>query len=339
MKKMTRREAMEAFGIGALAAAILPRQLWAAQDRIVLGEGKHRYEWVKGWLKLPEGMKLGNTHGCVAVDSKDRIYFNTDSESAVIIVDADGNFVKAWGKDFRGGSHGMTIVKEGDKEILWLSHTGRAEVVKCTLDGEVLLTIPYPEKSGVYKAKNEYKPTSVTVAPNGDVYVGDGYGKSWVHQWSGKGEYIRSWNGQEGEAGPFRTPHGVLVDLRGPEPRLIVADRGNSRLQVFTLDGKYVSVAKEGLRNPCKIYIRGEDLLIPDLQGRVTILDKNNKLIAHLGENSDASLRGKNPVPPDKWKDGEFTAPHGAAWDSKGNMYVEDWNAHGRINKLKRLEG
>ena len=55
-------------------------------------------------------------------------------------------------------------------------------------------------------------------------------------------------------------------------------------------------------------------------------------------QHSDASLRGKNPVPPEKWKDGEFTAPHGACWDSKGDLYVEDWNATGRINKLKRIK-
>ena len=89
---------------------------------------------------------------------------------------------------------------------------------------------------------------------------------------------------------------------------------------------------------PCTLNILGDDIIVPDLQGRVTILGKDNKLIAHLGENSDASLRGKNPVPPEKWKDGEFTAPHGACWDSKGDLYVEDWNATGRINKMKRIK-
>jgi hypothetical protein len=128
----------------------------------------------------------------------------------------------------------------------------------------------------------------------------------------------------------------VAIDLRGAEPRVIVADRGNSRLQIFTLDGKYVDVVKEGLRNPCKVYLRGEDILIPDLQGRITILNKENKLIAHLGE-ANPENRGKFQTPPEKWKDGEFTAPHGAAWDSKGNAYVEDWNVAGRVTKLARI--
>ena len=138
-------------------------------------------------------------------------------------------------------------------------------------------------------------------------------------------------------AGKFSTPHGMCLDTRGAEPRIIVADRGNHRIQVYSLEGEYVSHATEGLRAPCTAYIRGEDVVIPDLQGRITILNKENKLIAHLGENEDKGKQGKYPVPPEQWKDGQFTAPHGAAWDSKGDLYVEDWNATGRVNKLKRI--
>jgi hypothetical protein len=337
MSQVSRRSFLGMAGAAAAFAPLGLRALESRQDKVILGDGKHKYEWVKNWLKLPAGVTLSSTHGCVAVDSKDRIYFNTDNENSVIIVEADGTFVKSWGKDFKGGSHGMTIAKDGDKEVLWLSHTGRSEVVKCTLDGEVLMTIPFPEKSGVYKAKNEYRPTSVAIAPNGDVYVGDGYGKHHVHQWNAKGEYIRSWNAADGAAGKFNTPHGVAIDTRGPEPKVIVADRGNGRLQIFTLDGKYVDVVKEGLRMPCKVYLRGDDILIPDLKGRITILGKDNKLIAHLGDNADEKLRGNFGAAPEVWKDGEFTAPHGAAWDSKGNAYVEDWNKTGRVSKLLRI--
>ena len=341
MEKLTRRDVMRRFGVTAMAAAFLPRQLFAeraGQDKILLGDGVHKYEWLTGWAKLPEGMTyVGSTHGNVGIDAKDRVYVNTDTANAVMIFDPDGKFVKAWGKDFKG-AHGMKIAKEGDKEVLWLCSLGRSEVLKCTLDGEVLLTIPFPEKSGVYKAKGEYKPTGVCIGPNGDVYVGDGYGKSWVHQWTAKGEYLRSWNGSEREGGAFRTPHGMCLDLRGAEPRIAVADRGNGRLQFFTLDGKFVSEAKEGMRAPCTLYILGDDIVVPDLQGRITLLNKENKLIAHLGENEDPKKRGNFGVKPEDWKNGQFTAPHGAAWDSKGDLYVEDWNASGRVNKLKRVK-
>jgi hypothetical protein len=199
------------------------------------------------------------------------------------------------------------------------------------------MAIGVPEQAGVYQDKNKYLPTDVAVAPNGDIYVGDGYGMHWVHQWNARGEYIRSWGGPGKDPGKFQTPHGICIDTRKDPAVVVVADRGNSRLQTFTLDGKPIGIVQEGLRMPCKVQIRAGDVLIPDLKGRVTILDKENKLIAHIGENTDPSHLGNHGVPPEKWKDGEFTAPHGAAWDSKGNLYVEDWNATGRVSKLKRI--
>ena len=308
MHTMTRRDVIRKFGMSALAAALLPEEVFAervAQDKIVVGDGAHKYEWIVGWAKLPDGMKfVGSTHGNVGIDAHDRVYFNTDTANAVMIFESDGKFVKSWGKEF-SGAHGMKIAKEGDKEVLWICSLGRSEVAKCTLDGEVLMTIPFPEKSGVYKAK---------------------------------GEYIRSWNGSEREGGKFSTPHGMCLDLRGKDPLIAVADRGNGRIQWFTLDGKFVSEAREGLRAPCTLNILGDDIIIPDLKGRITILGKDNKLIAHLGENSDPKLQGQNPIPPEKWKDGEFISPHGATWDSKGDLYVEDWNRTGRINKMKRVK-
>src|SRR5439155_105230 len=82
-------------------------------------------EWVKGWGQLPEGMQFGNTHGCIVIDGRGRVLVNTDTENAVIIFDSSGKFLKSWGKDFKGGAHGMAIVREGDKELMFLAHTGR----------------------------------------------------------------------------------------------------------------------------------------------------------------------------------------------------------------------
>ena len=98
----------------------------AEEADVMLGTKDHRYRWVPGWLKLPEGMKLGNTHGCVAVDSKGRVYFNTDSEHAVVVVNPDGTVANSWGAEWKGGLHGMCLTKEADgKEYLYLAHIGR----------------------------------------------------------------------------------------------------------------------------------------------------------------------------------------------------------------------
>jgi hypothetical protein len=317
---------------------LLTRPASAKEAPVIVGQGIHTYEWVPGWLKLPmAGMFIGPTHGDVVIDSKDRIHFSTDAANTIYTVNTDGKILRIWGSRFSGGAHGLRLVKDGDREVIWLTHIKKGEVFKVSLEGDVLMTLPYPQKPEIYKDATEYKPTAVDVAPNGDVYVVDGYGKGWLHQWNAKGEYIRSWDGSKGKAGPFAQPHGVGIDPRGAEPRVVVADRKNHRLQLFTLEGEFVDEVKEDLRLPSKVVARGDDLLIVDLQGRVTIFDKAYKVVAQLGDNSDPSLRGKFDVPPDKWKAGEFTSPHGAAWDSKGNLYVEDWNTYGRINKLKRV--
>ncbi|MEM8713444.1 MAG: hypothetical protein AAGG01_21070, partial [Planctomycetota bacterium] len=79
---------------------------------IVLGPEENRYRWVPGWLQVPDGMQLGNTHGCVAVDSKGRVFFNTDSDHSIVIARPDGTIETTWGKEWAGGLHGMTLVEE-----------------------------------------------------------------------------------------------------------------------------------------------------------------------------------------------------------------------------------
>ncbi len=308
-----------------------------AVEPTVLGDGAHRYQWVPEWLSLPEGVVLGGTHGCVAVDRQDRIFANTEGEFAVIIISADGHFVKGWGKDYRHEAHGMCLIAEGDHEVIWLAHFGRHEVVKFSLDGEVLQTIPWPKGCAAYASADEYRPTAVAVSASGDVYVADGYGKGWVHRFSAAGALIQSWNGSEGAAGAFSCPHGIGIDARTSPERVVVCDRENHRLQLFSLEGAYLGVV-DGLRRPCKAMFHGDDLVVPDLQGRVTILDREYHVVAQLGDNPDAAKRANYEVPPAQWKDGEFTAPHGAAWDSMGNLYVEDWNRTGRISKLQRVK-
>ena len=92
---------------------LLTAMLLLAQDKVVLGEGKHKYEWIPGWAKLPQGKTFAPTHGCVQVDAKDNVYVLTDNADAVMVFDKDGNFIKSWGKDISGGSaHGMSIVKK-----------------------------------------------------------------------------------------------------------------------------------------------------------------------------------------------------------------------------------
>src|SRR5262249_48172017 len=148
-----------------------------------------------------------------------------------------------------------------------------------------------------------------------------------------------SFGGPGSEPGKLSTPHGLLLDTRVNPPVLLVADRENGRLQTFDLDGNHLGIVQGMLRRPCNMCIRGTDLVVADLAGRVTILDAKNELVEQLGDNPDEKLRAQNGVPRERWQDGLFLAPHCAHWDDKGDLYVMDWNATGRITKLRHVAG
>jgi hypothetical protein len=304
----------------------------------VLGAGSYRYEWVPDWLQLDDGKSLGNTHGCLVVDRAGRVLANTDTEQAVVLLSADGAITGAWGKEYRGGLHGMTLRVEDGTEYLYLAHTSRHEVLKTTLDGKVLWTIGWPEAAGIYAKEAEFLPTAVAVAPDGRIFVADGYGKSWIHVYDAERSYVTSFGGPGAEAGKLRTPHGLAIDTRGDQPLLLVCDRENHRLQWFGFDGKPRRTLDRELRRPCNVwFLDGGAIAVADLAGRVSLFDRDDELIAHLGDNPDPKLRANNGVPRERWADGLFLAPHSVCADAQGDLYVMDWNASGRISKLRRV--
>ena len=307
-------------------------------EDVLVGEGKWRFRWEEHWMKLPEGREhLGSTHGCIVVDSKDRVYVNTDTEAAVMVFAPDGTFLRSWGKQFAGGLHGMCLVKEGKEEFLYITHLARHEVLKTTLEGEVLWSRGVPMESGLYQDAGQYKPTSVAVRPDGGFYVADGYGLSWIHQYDEEGVYQRSFGGPGEGPENLRTPHGIWWDTRGDEPSLLVADRENHRLVSFGADGTFLAAHEPGLRRPCHAQLLGEVVVVADLAGRVTLLDGKNELLVHLGDQPDPAKRAQFGVPPKEWTPGQYYSPHCARMDSKGDVYVMDWNATGRVTKLVRV--
>jgi DNA-binding beta-propeller fold protein YncE len=334
---LSRRALLKGMGASALAVATgCATKKEGHMTGKVLGSGAHTYELVEGWGQLPGGKKYGYTHG-LAEDSHGRIYVHNQSPDAVAVFDPDGKFIKSWGEEFAAGAHGMQLRKEGNTEFLYLADIARHIVVKTTLDGDVVWTLEYPKESGVYDDPKKYTPTNVAFAPNGDFYIADGYGLSYIHQYNLKAEYVRTWGGKGSEPGKMNCPHGLWVDTRGKEPLLVVADRANVRLQYFTLDGKHVSFVTDELRHPCHFDQKGHDLLVPDLHGRVTIFDKDNKLITHLGDTPGVEKTPGYPnLPHEQRVPGQFISPHSAIWDRHGNIYVVEWISDGRVTKLRR---
>ncbi len=307
----------------------------AVTHAVRTGSGSNTYESVPGWCQIPGGRDvLGPTHGGIVVDKQGLIYFSMDSgDHGLVVYKPDGAFVKAIGKGL-AGMHGLAITEEGGQQFIYAAHLKGQQAVKLTLDGEIVLTIGFPEPSGKYTDKKQYKPTGIAVAPTGDIYIADGYGQNWIHQYDRTGKYIRSFGGPGTEPGQFKTAHGLALDTRGDKPLLLVCDRENRRLQHFDLDGKFVAVITEGLRRPCSVSFHGDRVAVAELQGRVTILGGDNKPVAHLGDNPDQKQWANYGVPPSDWREGIFTAPHGASFDAAGNLYVMDWNKSGRLSRL-----
>ena len=203
--KTTRRE----FLASAAAAPFVSPILLGIENKSgtkapVIGEGAHKYEAIHDWGTLPAQIKYGNTHGVVQ-DSQGHIYVHhtvfADSESAdsMVVFDDKGRFVRSWGKQFRGVAHGLHIRKEGRDEFLYLTVNAtnprltpqpemQAVVVKTTLKGELVWKIQGPPDIAQYKASADgpparYNPTNLAIAPNGDIYVGDGYGSYYISQY------------------------------------------------------------------------------------------------------------------------------------------------------------
>jgi sugar lactone lactonase YvrE len=314
--------------------------------RPVIGEGAYKYEVIHDWGELPANIKYGNTHGVVE-DSQGRIYVHhtvnkaSESHDSMVVFDEKGKFIKSWGKEFKGGAHGLHLAKEGKTEFLYMCDTARSVVVKATLDGEEVFTIGYPDQSEAYKPgadgkKKAYRPTNLALAPNGDFYVGDGYGSSYINMYNKKGEFLRTFASPGKEAGQLLCPHGLIVDTRGKEPVLTVADRTNKRLQHFTLDGKHLSFG-EGVSSPCHFHIHKGKMVIPDLDSRVTVMDENNKVLVHLGADDPKAARALRTKEREAFVAGKFVCPHGASFDHKGNIFVVEWVEVGRVTKLRKV--
>jgi hypothetical protein len=314
-------------------------------ERVILGCGEHRYECIHDWLTPPPGQMFGDTHG-LAQDAAGNIYVAHTSrpealrQDAICFFDERGRFVRSFGAAFAGGAHGLDLRREGEQEYLYLSDVRRCRVTKMTLDGVTVWETGLPEEARfLYRMPDGEKdlpfvPTNVAFSPYGDFYITDGYGSDYVHRFTRDGVYVQSFGGKGKEPGRLLNAHGMAVDNRGAEPVLVVADRGNNRLQYFTLGGQHIGFITEGMRQPCHIDFRGEWMLVPDLRSVLTILDGQHRVVAQLGDGYPTNLRN---APRAEFLPGQFIHPHDALFMKTGDILVAEWVPIGRITLLRRV--
>jgi hypothetical protein len=350
-EKPSRRFILKSAAAGAIAAAagaplIITSKTKAETKGKIYGKDAHTYEVIDGWGNgRPSDKPWGDTH-MVQETADARIFIHHNGPESVHVFDPDGKFIESWGADMKGSAHGMDLRKEGSEEFLYFAPTGQHRVVKTNLKGEKVFELGYPKDAKnakgepCYADEKRYVPTFIAFAPgdNADFYVTDGYGSSYVHRYNSKGEYQSTFGGKGNGEGQLDCPHGIYCDTRDPaNPTILVADRSNHRLQWFTMDGKFIKIVADELRDPCHFDQQGTDILIPDLNGRVTIFDKDNKLITHLGDNPDVGERRNHGVKKEDLSPGDFCTPHGAIWDRAGNIYVTEWLPYGRVTKLRKV--
>lgn len=344
------------------AAVALPRIVTAQKSgshEVIVGEREYRYRVDHAWPRLPEKFTWQTTHN-VAVDRANNLYVihegreDQPDHPSIFVFDPDGKFIRAFGNQFQGGGHGLEVRQEGNEEFLYVTaYQALKTFAKLTLDGQTVWQRFAPMDAGVYAqgedtnpekiwGRDRFMPTNIAFLDDGGFLVADGYGAYCIHRYDRDANYVATFGGPGKQDGQFELPHGVWIDDRGEgEPKIVVADRVNARLQWFRMDGQHLRT-QGGFLLPANVDARGELLLVPDLQARITLLDGENRTVAQLGDDTawreqvlgnNFALRGQ----PDNWRDGRFLHPHDACFDAEGNIFVAEWVATGRVSKLTRV--
>jgi len=342
-------------GFSILHQSVQPKEL-------IIGHGDFKYKVDTAWAKISVNSNpLFNCHEMVQ-DSKGRLIMLGDNvRNNILIFDKSGKLLDFWGNAYPGG-HGLTIDQEDslyitdcgwfqDKTGKWSKQAG--QVVKMTSDGRLIFSIGHPRTIGIYKDDEPFMPTETAVAPNGDIYVADGYGSDYIIQYNLKGEYIRHFGGHNNSNADnnLQNAHGVAIDLRDTaNPKVICTSRNENCFKIFTLEGKYLSRIDLPGMHVCRPVLADNNIYAGvcwsknaqgetrwDGSGFVTILDYTNKVVSNPGGNTPVyesgklkqTLQAKNPV---------FDHGHDVCVDNDKNLYVCQWNAnHTAPIKLTRV--
>jgi len=279
----------------------------------------------------PGGKALGPCHGGVVIDHAGNIYISTDTERGVVVFSREGKFLRTMGPT---RIHGLELRDEGGTEFIYAARPADHEVLKLKLDGKQEWTIGFPKEANIYKDADGFKPCAVTVGPDGSIFVADGYGANYVLKFDRDRKFVKAFGGPGAEEGKFNTCHGIALDTRLGKPLLLVCNRNNNRVEYWDLEGNFVRVIQKDLRMPAAVHIRGDYAVFPELQGRVTVLDKEGKIVAQVGDNPNEKQRANFGLPPDQWKEGVCNSPHGASIDADGDLIVTEWSQFGHLHKF-----
>jgi DNA-binding beta-propeller fold protein YncE len=320
-----------AFGFSIAIAMFLGGQLLHAQEKADPNAAPNPYRMLDWGAQLAEGRKLGAPIG-VEIDHSDGktlwIYERCGADTCagstvdpVMKLDAAGKMVTKFGGGLVNWPHGFYVDRAGD---VWITD-GRGEngkghtVIKFSPDGKVMMTLGKPGQAGDAPGMFD-TPSDVVTAPNGDIFVADGHGILQGHQTNDRivklsrdGTFIMAWGRHGSAPGEFDVPHSLALDSTG---RLYVADRSNSRIQIFDQQGKFLAEWKQFGR-PSSVYIdKNDNIYVADSQSD----DKTNpgfKQGIRIGSVKDGKVAAFIPL-----TDPAIGSAEELAADDQGNIYA-----------------
>ncbi|MDB4331863.1 6-bladed beta-propeller, partial [bacterium] len=253
-------------------------------NAVRMGSGAMTFDTVPGWGLRPDGNSaIGPCHGGVVVDEVGNVY--TSSQAGVFVFSPDGSVVQSYlGGDYTN-LHDIEIRKEGEHEFIYGARNQAAEGIKFNAhSGEVVLRLPLPEEAGLGKVK--FSPTAITVAANGDIYLSNGYATNHIFKYDKDGKYLMHFGTKGNGMKEFNTAHGMTLDTRYEPARLLICDRNHQpkgRLLHYSLEGEFIEEVITGLGMPTSVAVQGDFVSVPDLHGRLVVLNKTNTIVAVLG--------------------------------------------------------
>jgi len=246
------------------------------------------------WARLPAGSSWNGNTSWITADGKGNVMVLVRTAPHFRVLTRDGAFVKAFGDDgLFQSAHSVTIDRDG---FLWATDSAAHVVHKFSPEGRQVMTLGRKGVAGDNTSRDLLnQPNHVALAPNGDIYVSDGYVNARVVHFAKDGKFIRIIGGVKGsEPGQLQLPHGVALDSRG---RILINDSDNKRVSIFDKDGKFVEAWPYPSRGG--IAVAADDTVyVSDVNVGIVNIVKDGRLIdsvaadrAHgMGIDTDGSI-------------------------------------------------
>lgn len=341
--KLSRRKFLALSG-SSFASVAAARAFQPNQN--ILGHGDFRYQVVPGWGVLDKNTPVKNCHGIVCDTEGNMILLTDDITNNFIVYDSSGKLLHKWGNEYPG-AHGLSLVREGDKEFLYFTDLELHKVFKATKSGELLDEWSFPEASGKYKEAKQYKPAWTLHHPESGFYVLDGYGLDYILHYDAKGEYAGIFGGKEGDI-PHWGPHGGIFEASDKGAHsLLIAMSDQQNLLRFSLKGEKISTISLPGGNPRQIAKHDGHYFIAhladnwptnrDSRGFVSILNSEFKVVSNIA-GSQPQYDDSGKLEKMKTTTETFIHPHDLTIGKDGSMYVAQFFSENSYPiKLERI--